>query len=192
MPFKESADALTQLLSMVVKDGGFDGLYLDGYIDPRTYKPPAVMKGRHLDYDGDGEADNPEAVVKQYQEFGPYFVAELRKALGPSAVILANSAGPNADPNLNGLTIEMEACTDLQGCLGALKEAEGVGTKPPVSVLWLTHSEAMSPEQQCERAATIQATLGPWVQAGTDFFDGSCIVCNNTQSRLPRSAYFAL
>lgn len=32
---------------------------------------------------------------------------------------------------------------------------------------------------QCAQVARIQAAM-PWVQAGTDFFDGSHIVCNET------------
>jgi hypothetical protein len=55
----------------------------------------------------------------------------------------------------------------------------------------------MPPDEQCTQVARIQETM-PWVQAGalsasvhlrfsqlgagTDFFDGSHIVCNNTQS----------
>ena len=57
----------------------------------------------------------------------------------------------------------------------------------------------MPPEQQCTQVASIQDSM-PWVQAGapnlsarrasclsrlcagTDFFDGSHIVCNNSRS----------
>jgi hypothetical protein len=46
----------------------------------------------------------------------------------------------------------------------------------PLSVLWLTHSGSMSPAQQCKEVGELQQRY-PWTQAGTDFFDGSHIVC---------------
>ena len=43
-------------------------------------------------------------------------------------------------------------------------------------VLWLTHSESVNASAQCEEVARLQRQF-PWVQAGTDFFDGSHVVC---------------
>eukprot|EP01044_Picomonas_judraskeda_P007869 COSAG03_NODE_869_length_5567_cov_622.477601_8_plen_77_part_00 len=48
--------------------------------------------------------------------------------------------------------------------------------RQPTSVLWLTHAESMTPAEQCAQVAKLQKEY-PWVQAGTDFFDGSHIVC---------------
>ena len=48
--------------------------------------------------------------------------------------------------------------------------------RDPLSVLWLTHSESMPAKEQCAAVAALQKAY-PWVQAGTDFFDGSQIVC---------------
>jgi hypothetical protein len=86
-----------------------------------------------------------------------------------------------------------------------------VGTKPSVSVLWLTHGqcfafphareywfpvcwdhavdiyfsvvagESMPADEQCAQVARMQQMMS-WVQAGTDFFDGSHIVCNTTDT----------
>ena len=85
-----------------------------------------------------------------------------------------------------------------------------MGTKPSVSVLWLTHGqcfncctmrkstdfpfvgitplifavvagESMPAEEQCVQVARMQQMMS-WVQAGTDFFDGSHIVCNATHT----------
>ena len=41
----------------------------------------------------------------------------------------------------------------------------------------MTHSEAMTAVEQCEQVADLQKQY-PWVQAGTDFFDGSHVLCN--------------
>ena len=182
VPFKESAESLAVMLASVVNKAGFDGIYLDGYLDPATYgefKTPKFPSGAMYDFNGDGKADSPQDVVKQYQTWAPYFVSQLRDLMGPDKYILSNSAGANPDPNLNGLTIEMEACLDMKECTSALVENQREGARPTKSVLWLTHSEVMSAEQQCDRAGEIQALL-PFVQAGTDFFDGSHVVCNNT------------
>lgn len=179
VPFKESADSLTKMLSSVVENAGFDGIYLDGYLDPATYETKAFPEGSLLDFNGDSKPDTPEEVTAQYKKYAPYMVQSLRQAIGPNKYILSNSAGANPDPNLNGLTIEMESCLDLKDCTKALMESKKVGFQPPLSVLWLTHSESMPAKQQCERAALIQSELD-WVQVGTDFFDGSHVVCNNT------------
>ncbi len=153
----------------------------------------------------------------QYQAWSQFFTSQLRSRLGPSAIILANSAGALSDPALNGLTIEMEACVDYVACMNAigawypsqpplpvwitphavssiagrmlvctracacacLREAEGqlaVAVPPAVGIMWLTHSEVMPGPEQCVRVAQLQATF-PWLRAGTDFFDGSHVVC---------------
>jgi hypothetical protein len=44
----------------------------------------------------------------------PVFVQNVRLALGPDALVVANAAGALSDGNLNGLTLEMEACKDPQ------------------------------------------------------------------------------
>ena len=44
--------------------------------------------------------------------------AILRRKLGPEAVIIANTAGEGADPNLNGITLESEACGSFDKCRG--------------------------------------------------------------------------
>jgi len=177
--FEESAESLAKMLSQVVLDGHFDGIYLDGYLDPESYKAPAFPEGKFYDFNGDGVADSPSAVQEMYKMYTPLFVQRLRDHMGPDKLIIANSAGRNADKNLNGLTIEMEACLNYDQCTSWLVENEQKGAKPTTSALWLTHSESMPPEQQCLTAAKIQQQL-PWVQAGTDFFDGSSIRCNNT------------
>ena len=173
-----SAESLAKMLSSVVLAGNFDGIYLDGYLNPATYKAPKFAEGARYDFNGDGLPDSPEDVVAQYKTYTPMFVQRLRDLMGPSKLIIANSAGANPDPNLNGLTIEMEACLDYDECTSALIENEQKGAKPTTSALWLTHSEAMTADEQCQTAAKIQAQL-PYVQVGTDFFDGSAIKCTN-------------
>ena len=85
-----------------------------------------------------------------------------------------------------GITIEMESCTGgasgIHHCSDALegqRAATLAAGREPVSVLWMTHSESMSAAQQCTKVASLQE-LYPWVQAGTDFFDGSHVLCNSS------------
>jgi hypothetical protein len=180
VPFKESADSLAAMLAEVVKSAHFDGVYLDGYVDPSNYKKPVMNSTDKYDFNGDNEADTSEDVAAQYEKYAPYFVQQIRNLIGDDKYIIANSAGRNPDPNLNGVTLEMEACVDLQKCTDALAESQQVSKKPLLSVLWLTHSEAMSSEDQCNNVAILQHQF-PFVQVGTDFFDGSHVVCNNTK-----------
>jgi hypothetical protein len=180
--FDESAEALAKMLASVVLDNSFDGIYLDGYVDPSNYKIPKFPSGESYDFNNDGKPDSPEDVVKQYSTYTPLFVQRLRDLLGPSPLIIANSAGRNPDKNLNGLTIEMEACLSYTDCTSALQENFDVGAKPTVSALWLTHSESMPAEQQCATARRVAQEM-PWVQMGTDFFDGSYILCDSPAKR---------
>ena len=65
-------------------------------------------------------------------------------------------------------------------CASALKSQKSVtnavGAVEPLSVLWLTHSDSIPVAEQCKLLAELQAEY-PWVQAGTDFFDGSHVTC---------------
>jgi hypothetical protein len=118
-----------------------------------------------------------------YFAWAPAFVAAIRAKLGPKGVMLANSAGSLSDSSLSGITIEMEQCTGNRGgtrkcsdALNAQRLATASAGVTPLSVLWLTHSEAMPAAKQCETVEALQR-IYPWVQAGTDFFDGSHVVC---------------
>jgi len=53
--------------------------------------------------------------------------------------------------NLNGLTLEMEACLDTKACTDALYAQEAVTRQNPKTVFWLTHSERMEPQEQCSK-----------------------------------------
>ena len=193
----ESAPLLADFLGGWLTENGFDGLYLDGYAQPNlvdfhqcTLKEEgcqSFMKpGRSYDIDGDGVADSPEEIYGAYFAWGPAFVAQMRKTLGADGILLANSAGSVSDTSLSGVTIEMEMCVAKRG--GERKCADALGAQrlasdsalgggvAPLSVLWLTHSEAMPAKEQCATVARLQQQY-PWVQAGTDFFDGSHVVC---------------
>eukprot|EP01043_Picozoa_sp_COSAG02_P067773 COSAG02_NODE_11012_length_1811_cov_3.105724_2_plen_187_part_00 len=142
-----------------------------------------MKAGRKYDCDGDGVADTGEDVAGMYFAWAPAFVALIRQALGDDAIMLANSAGSISDGSLSGVTIEMEGCVGTRGgiakCANALNGQQVVTTssgRKPTSVLWLTHAESMTPAEQCAHVANLQK-IYPWVQAGTDFFDGSHITC---------------
>jgi len=180
--FQASSDAMAHYLASYILSYGYDGIYLDGYIRDTLWEKMFTqrMAGLTFDSDGDGQPDTIADAINQYSTWAPYFVYRLRSLLGPDKIILANSAGELSSPLINGLTIEMESCVDFKPCYNALVAQEAVGAQPAMSVMWLTHSESMPPEQQCERVAQIQKQLD-WVYAGTDFFDRSHIVCNNSR-----------
>ena len=171
---------LHSFLSEWVQTIGFDGIYLDGY-GRQTF-----THDTGYDYDGDGLPETSEQVTNLYNGWAPAFVAMMRNTLGDKALILANSGEANTDSSLSGLTIELEGCTAQHGggktCDASLSgqnvAATAVG-RESLSVLWLTHSNAMSPTEQCAFAVKTQQ-MYPFVQQGTDFFDGSHIVCNDT------------
>ena len=200
-----SATALSNFLGAWLPAHGFDGIYLDGYLEAdridfhqcttREEGCTSFMKpGRSYDIDGDGVADSSSTIYASYFAWAPAFVAMLRARLGAQAVLLANSAGSLSDASLSGITIEMEACTAARGgarkCADALvaqRAAALAAGHEPVSILWLTHSETIPAAQQCKTVAGLQAQY-PWVQAGTDFFDGSHVVCGDSGMAIHKAA----
>ena len=191
---QESATAMAEFLGQWALDHGFDGMYLDGYIQPnridfdqcKTKEEGCLsfMKpNRTYDINGDGKADSSVEIYSSYFGWGPAFAAMLRAKLGPGKIMLANSGGSISDPSLSGVTVEMEACRGAGGAeiyasaLNSQKSVtDAVGAVEPLSVLWLTHSEIIPVAEQCKLLAELQAEY-PWVQAGTDFFDGSHVTC---------------
>ena len=189
-----SAFALANFLGDWLLRDGYDGIYLDGYLEPsrvnfeqcKTLQQgcASFMKaGRLYDVDGDGHPDSSAQVYGSYFAWAPAFVALMRARFGRSKIILANSGGSLSDSSLSGVTIEMEGCTGEHGgphmCSNALDAqmiASTAADVEPLSILWMTHSEAMPADKQCAIVAQLQ-TQYPWVQAGTDFFDGSQVVC---------------
>jgi hypothetical protein len=106
-----------------VIDNGFDGLYLDQRLSPALYGEVLAAHGLQnvsVDSDGDGKANSLSDIVDQYATWAPVLTRGLRAALGPDAIILANSAGELNDTAVNGLTIEMEACINITRCQEAI------------------------------------------------------------------------
>ena len=183
VPFKESVEAIGRLLTQWVRDKGFDGIYLDEYFAPTVFARSYL--GAHglfanltLDANGDGKADSMPEILDQYTRWRNALTALLREELGPSTVLIANTAGPGADPNLNGITLEMEACApDPAACAGWFRDQEQIGAKPAVSVIWTCNVQSMPAQEQCEKAASYQAEM-PWVQVGSAWYDGPRVLCN--------------
>ena len=67
---------------------------------------------------------------------------------------MANAAGENSDPQLNGLTVEMEycvngaVCDDAFGASHAMSAAAGAVRSPLVSVAWLKDGAAFPVDKQ--------------------------------------------
>lgn len=179
---EKTTSILHKFLTSWIKNLGFDGIYLDGY-GRQTFD-----KDTGYDYDGDGISETFAQVTSLYNGWAPAFVSMLRNSLGQDALILANSGDANTDTSLSGLTIELEGCTKAKGgaksCGNALSGQNVAVTasgRESLSVLWLTHSNSMSPIEQCAFAKQMQTNY-PFVQEGTDFFDGSHIVCNESST----------
>ena len=80
----------------------------------------------------------------------------------------------------------MERCLNATACelqLAAQEAAtaRGLPAGRALSVLWLTGAAAVAPAVQCATVAEIR-TRRPWVVAGTDFYDGSHVVCDGLES----------
>jgi len=178
IPFQKSVDAIVKFMADFFSEVPFDGVYLDGTLRGDLYSKLVAsdLKGKTFDCDGDGIPNTIDDAIIQEQAWAPYFMSALRKALGNNRIIIGNSAGAISDSALNGITIEMESCTNDLQCHNALLGQKGVSVDPSVGILWLTHSEAMPPAQQCAKVSQYQKEM-PWLLAGTDFFDGSHVVC---------------
>ena len=123
----------------------------------------------------DGQPDSQAAMKAQYDKWRPAFSAGLRAALGPDALMIANSGSGIADPALNGLTIEDQECSG-EGQSAAWFEAQAaVAHAPPIGVLWLKSGSTA----ECASAAKLRERF-PWLLEGTDFYDGGRVVCNHT------------
>ena len=156
-----SAKAMLPLVVNTVKSTGFDGVYMDGAAsDDAVYQifSRQFDKGQ-FDFNGDGVADSSKDMATSIAIWGVWFVEMLRAQLGPDAFLLANSGGPPISVTaLNGVTIESEACRDDFGmCEDTLQVMSQLGAKPPMGAFWLTHSEQVSPEKQCEQAQQLTA-----------------------------------
>jgi len=177
---KKSADVIVDFIADWAEKYGFDGFYLDNQFSSASFAQYNPTGGGSIDVNGDGIADSIEDIVTQYTNWRPYYTQKLRKRL-PNAIIMGNSGGPLSDPAMNGLSLEMEYCEDVQRCIDIFEAQAAVGVSPPLSILWLTHSNIIPPQQQCATAKIIQDKL-PWIVIGTDFFDGSHVVCNTSAS----------
>lgn len=168
--------------------GRWDGLYLDNQVATAAERVSELSAlGVPVDTNGDGKPDSAADTLKQWLTFRPQYTRALREAIGPQGVLIGNSAGALGDPALNGITVEMEACQEWSTCLDALEGQHAVSVEPAASVLWLTHSEEMPASKQCSLVSAAQKQLS-YVAAGTDFFDGSHIVCNNTAAEQAQAA----
>ena len=137
----------------------------------------------HYDCDGDGKPNTDEELQTQWKSWRPYLVAQVRAALGPDAILIGNTGGAMSLPGLNGITIEMEWCgTDAELCLDAVEGSRAVAHQPCVDVFWLTQAQAVPPRVQCElMRQMVRRFPDGTVFAGSDFYDGSQIHCNNTR-----------
>jgi hypothetical protein len=54
-----------------------------------------------------------------------------RALIASSIALLTRSSGPNDDPNLNGITLEMEACINASACIAALQVCRSPPPAPP-------------------------------------------------------------
>ena len=92
-----SNTVLVPFLADWVKSRTYDGIYFDQY-----FKLWSHSFAFHVDTDGDGQPDSASQSRAQYDTYRPLFASQLRAALGPGAVMIANSGLGQVDPSLNG------------------------------------------------------------------------------------------
>ena len=161
----QSNAALVPFVADWVTSRGYDGVYFDEYFKAWTQTFPFPV-----DTDGDGKPETLAETQTQYDKYRPAFSAALRTALGPGALMIANSDPGQVDPSLNGLTIE--ACNDAAECVASFVAQAAVAYLPLLSVMWLKGSNTA----ECANAREMRAKL-PYVLEGTDFYDGTHVVC---------------
>eukprot|EP00935_MAST-01C_sp_MAST-1C-sp1_P000831 g831.t1 len=174
---RPAVDALVPFLSDWVKSRGYDGVYFDEYFSEFVNDElRAFLNSTRLDADGDGKPDTLPQILAQYRKYQPVFSASLREALGADALIIANTRGV-VDPALNGLTIE--ACDNPSDCVRHFEAQSAVAHRPLVSVMWLKGNNP----SECAIASQMRKQL-PYLLEGTDFYDGTHVVCNSTAAAL--------
>lgn len=182
---EEKANKASDLLLHFVYALGADGVYLDGYCN--SYIRYEVLQalyntvapGCGVDVNGDGKGETISEALAQATGWGQYFVATLREHLGSNHLILGNAGGVNSDAFLNGVTVEMEYCTDGALCKSAFassRRTTEVNGLVPISVAWLKSPATFPPEKQCAFAKELQQDY-PWVLIGVDIFDGEPVFC---------------
>ena len=181
---QESADYLAKFHRDVTMARGFDGVYLDMLTDDYWVAPqppwgPSNLNVTQFDCDGDGRTNTVKDVQSQWKGWRPYFVQRMREAIGPDAILIGNSAGAMSLPQLNGVTIEMEWCgADMAACLAAIESSRAVSAHRPVDVFWLTQAQQVPPPVQCKLVYEMASRFDDGsVYAGSDWYDGSRIVC---------------
>jgi hypothetical protein len=122
-----------------------------------------LEKAPLFDFDNDGVADSLPALRDAYRAGRIYFTTRLRETFGASCLILANSAGPLADPALNGIALE-----EVGGRYFTVEEARShllgqqeVAAAPFTSILWVISPESAYPSFQlcCEFSGVAYGTL---------------------------------
>eukprot|EP00041_Stephanoeca_diplocostata_P011015 m.177753 g.177753 ORF g.177753 m.177753 type:complete len:405 (+) comp18380_c0_seq3:414-1628(+) len=166
----------------------------------------------HFSIDGHGTNASVADLQAQYAAWKPYYTAQLRQALGTDKIIIANVPAPaTPDPNLNGITVEFEHCrgdenphettehdtfiADNVPALSYVCEQTLLGQQALTSLqtdlrhqsifaLWLTHSEVIPAQVQCQELAAIRQQF-PWIREGDDITDctreggpATCVHCN--------------
>lgn len=159
---------------------GFDGMYIDEFFAafPGKAYLGGYPQGTTFDADGDGLADSVAQIEAMYSRNAPRFSSALRDALGADALLIANTGGALVDSALNGITIE--ACDEEAQCARWFAAQAAVAHAPPLSVMWLKGSS----KEECATAARLRGRF-PFLLEGTDFYDGTHVVCNNNTLAVP-------
>jgi len=150
VPRTESIEVLVAFHRDVTMAAGFDGLYVD---QCNAAYPPwrqALLDSltSAFDADGDGLADRVEDVVSMYAAGRPVLTRRLREVLGEDALLIANSGGALADPELQGITLEgVGDRFTVQQARSFLAQQEAVGRPPFTAVLWATTAASEGPSR---------------------------------------------
>ena len=145
-----SADVLVAFHRDVTIAAGFHGLYLDNCnAEMPQWRRDRLAEIPRLDIDGDGLADPHHTIPDVYATWRPYYTQQLRAALGPDVLLVANSGGPLDDAPLNGITLEgVGDRFDVSDALSYFDSQRSVGHAPFVAVAWVTTVASDEPTRE--------------------------------------------
>ena len=108
IPHARNIEILVAFHRDVTMSAGWDGLYLDQ--SEKVYPPwrRAAVQSQSTDFDADadGVQDTMSQLAAKWATGRAVLTSRLRQELGHAAYLVANTAGPLGDHNVNGITLE--------------------------------------------------------------------------------------
>jgi len=154
IPHLRNMETLVRFYRDATMAAGWDGLDIDqSHQDYPWWRKPIVQEqSSNFDVDGDGVTDTIDDLAQKYVAGRAILTMRLRQELGNSAYLVANSGGPLADPNLNGITIENVGVKwTVTQATGFLQAQKAVGRTPFIAAGWVISASNVTPTRTLAR-----------------------------------------